>query len=82
MTIDFPVLPGDSVFMLDPIDKIRKWTVFKIELLRDGDYLMYLTFETKHGRDYYDAVCPFEFGKTIFLTMEEAISALNEKKDS
>lgn len=82
MTIDFPVLPGDSVFMLHPISKIDKWIVSKIEVLHNGDYIMRIYRLTGAGFQYYEAVCPFEFGKTIFLTMEEAISALNEKKDS
>lgn len=78
-TIKFPVLPGDSVFMLDDKKKIIKYVVDKISVLKDGSYIMRIsTADVSPSKTQsYEAVCPFELGKTVFLTMEGAIKALH-----
>lgn len=77
-TIKFPVLPGDSVFMLDDKKKIIKYVVDKISVLKDGSYIASISTSgvTVSKKQYYDICCPMELGKTVFLTMEEAIKAL------
>ena len=77
-TIKFPVLPGDSVFMLDDKKKIIKYVVDKISVLKDGSYIthIYSSGVPTSTRQYYDAICPTEFGNTVFLTMEDAIDSL------
>lgn len=77
-TIKFPVLPGDSVFMLDDKKKIVKYVIDKISVLKDGSYIASISTYgvTVSKKQYYDICCPMELGKTVFLTMEEAIKAL------
>lgn len=77
-----PCKVGDMVYMITPNGNIRNLTILSIDIeLEEKEITMAcLAVYEFEGNPCYLQIHSFKFGKTVFLTREEAEKALKEAK--
>ena len=75
---------GDTVYMITPNGNIRNLTIesIDIELEKKEVKMTYLAVYEFEGKPCYMQIQSFKFGKTVFLTREEAEKALEGYKEN
>ena len=76
-----PCKAGDTVYMVTPNGNIRNLTILSIdiEVEKNEIKITCLAEYQYQGVSYYMHIQSFKFGKTVFLTKEEAEKALAER---
>lgn len=77
-----PCKVEDTVYMITPNGNIRNLTIesIDIELEKKEVKMTYLAVYEFEGKPCYMQIQSFKFGKTVFLTREEAEKALERSK--
>lgn len=77
-----PCKVEDTVYMITPNGNIRNLTIesIDIELEKKEVKMTYLAVYEFEGKPCYMQIQSFKFGKTVFLTREEAEKALKESE--
>ena len=71
-----PVKPGDTVYNIHR-GKIKEWTVYFVGMNSLGEFTFNIADKDfKNSRSVWDR----EIGETVFLTEEDAINELKERK--
>ena len=83
LLLKLPCKVGDTVYEISRIEPYRNPAIREMGivdiLLRDND--MYFTLQDLYDEYYDNSILSTEFGKTVFLTKEEAEQALEKIKD-
>ena len=75
-SVNFPVLPNDTVYTISR-GKIKEWIVYYVGMNSQGDTKFTLADEGFHNSlEMWD----FNIGVCVFLTEEDAINELKERK--